>query len=358
MSFYVYIHKKKTTGEVFYVGKGTRDRDWIVKGRNPIWTKIYKKHGCVVEILANNLQEWYAFELESNLIDYYGKIVDGRGTLANLADGGETPSGEGSVRGDKTLYTFFNLVTSERITTTRLLFRKKNPSVFINGLMTGIVKVSKNWAVEGKITEADIEAFLSGYKGVYSKTLDKTKYNFVKLSTGEVFNLTRHELVEFDSSLAGSNLAHLITGAVRTYKGWAMEETLKNFSIECLINPLKGDRSRNSDKNSYVFKNLTTGELFEGTRSEFKNKHNIDPFTLFLKSKNCLTVGGWCLISKEKEALRTTAQDRTIYKLEHKTGEIFIGTRKEFKEKFKYAFDKLVAPTNPQKTHKGWKLVN
>lgn len=93
MDFYVYLHRKKTTGEVFYVGKGTRDRAWKHSSRNGYWKKVSKKYGYTVEIVLDNLQEWYALELEKDLISYYGRKNLGDGTLVNLTDGGEGSSG-------------------------------------------------------------------------------------------------------------------------------------------------------------------------------------------------------------------------------------------------------------------------
>ena len=89
MNFYVYLHRKKTTGEVFYIGKGKGNRAWSKKGRNDHWNRVAKKHGFTVEVHTNDIQEWYAFELERELIAYYGRVQDGTGTLVNYTDGGE-----------------------------------------------------------------------------------------------------------------------------------------------------------------------------------------------------------------------------------------------------------------------------
>lgn len=36
--FYVYLHRKKTTKEVFYVGKGSGDRVWSRAGRSSLFS--------------------------------------------------------------------------------------------------------------------------------------------------------------------------------------------------------------------------------------------------------------------------------------------------------------------------------
>lgn len=91
--FYVYLHRRLSNGEVFYVGKGYGSRSHSLKSRSRYWHSIVKKHGYTVEIVACGLQEWYAFELEQELIAYYGRKDCGYGQLCNLTDGGEGSSG-------------------------------------------------------------------------------------------------------------------------------------------------------------------------------------------------------------------------------------------------------------------------
>ena len=64
MDFYVYVHKKKTNGEVFYVGKGSGKRAWSAFGRNSMWKRTADKYGWLVEIVQDKLQDWYAFECQ------------------------------------------------------------------------------------------------------------------------------------------------------------------------------------------------------------------------------------------------------------------------------------------------------
>lgn len=82
-SHYVYLHKRASDGRVFYVGKGFGKRAWKKTQRSDWWKRIEAKHGRTVEIFMDGLQEWYAFELEAELIDFYG-----RENLCNLRDGG------------------------------------------------------------------------------------------------------------------------------------------------------------------------------------------------------------------------------------------------------------------------------
>lgn len=88
MDFCVYLHRKKTNNEIFYVGKGKKHRPYQKSSRNAFWRSVVSKHGYIVEIVESGLQEWYALELETDLINLYGKRQDGDGILVNLADGG------------------------------------------------------------------------------------------------------------------------------------------------------------------------------------------------------------------------------------------------------------------------------
>lgn len=85
--FYVYLHRKATTGKVFYVGKGTSYRAYDKIGRSNWWKNIVAKHGYSIEFYISGVQDWYAIEVEKELIAYYG-----RENLCNMTDGGDGAS--------------------------------------------------------------------------------------------------------------------------------------------------------------------------------------------------------------------------------------------------------------------------
>lgn len=85
----VYIHKKKTDGEVFYVGKGIETRPYNTKHRSDWWIRIEKKYGRDVEIITDGLTNDEAIQLEIKTIAKYGRLNLGTGTLCNMTDGGE-----------------------------------------------------------------------------------------------------------------------------------------------------------------------------------------------------------------------------------------------------------------------------
>lgn len=80
--FYVYAHRRKTDGSIFYVGKGQGNRCNVSFGRNPWWHHIAEKHGWEVEILAGNLTNKEAMAREKL------EIASRKG-LVNLTTGGE-----------------------------------------------------------------------------------------------------------------------------------------------------------------------------------------------------------------------------------------------------------------------------
>lgn len=91
--FYVYLHKKKTTGEVFYVGKGSGRRANVSSHRSSFWRSVVAKHGRDVVFVITDAPEELTFEIEKALIQYYGRRDCGTGQLVNQTDGGESPAG-------------------------------------------------------------------------------------------------------------------------------------------------------------------------------------------------------------------------------------------------------------------------
>jgi ribosomal protein S27AE len=87
--YYVYLHKRKGTNKVFYVGKGSKNRNGqrsgMTKHRNRWWHNVVNKDGGFdVEIYQDNLSEEEAYKLEKKLIAEIGLE-----NLTNLTEGGE-----------------------------------------------------------------------------------------------------------------------------------------------------------------------------------------------------------------------------------------------------------------------------
>jgi hypothetical protein len=89
-SYYIYLHRRKSDGKPFYVGKGKGYRAWATHGRSTHWKRISAKHGSGVEIVFDNLTENESFELEQTTLKelkYFGYA------LCNKTIGGEGLSG-------------------------------------------------------------------------------------------------------------------------------------------------------------------------------------------------------------------------------------------------------------------------
>lgn len=86
----VYLHRRKDTNEVFYVGIATRkDRPTSKRSRSIFWKGVAKKYGYTVEIFASGISKEKAKEIEIELIAKYGRRDIGEGSLVNLTDGGD-----------------------------------------------------------------------------------------------------------------------------------------------------------------------------------------------------------------------------------------------------------------------------
>lgn len=90
--FYVCVWIKKDTNNVFYVGKGTKNRYKDLSMRNKYFLNIVHKIGMDnidIKIIENNLTEQEAFAKEKEYIKYY---KDNGIKLANMTSGGEGSS--------------------------------------------------------------------------------------------------------------------------------------------------------------------------------------------------------------------------------------------------------------------------
>lgn len=82
----IYLHKKKDTETVFYVGIGsTLKRAYEKINRNKYWKNIVSKYGYDIHITHKDICWEEACSIEKYLIDFYRKI----NPLTNLTDGGE-----------------------------------------------------------------------------------------------------------------------------------------------------------------------------------------------------------------------------------------------------------------------------
>ena len=91
--YYVYHHYKTDSNELFYIGKGVRERAISTENRNIYWHNIVSKHGCSIRIIAQNLTQEEAFSIEKDEIKKYGRLNNETGVLVNMTDGGDGAKG-------------------------------------------------------------------------------------------------------------------------------------------------------------------------------------------------------------------------------------------------------------------------
>ena len=75
--YYCYVHRRKDTGEVFYVGSGRLNRYTQMCNRSALWKQIADTAGFYADIVVRNLTEKQAREIETDFILFYaGNIVN------------------------------------------------------------------------------------------------------------------------------------------------------------------------------------------------------------------------------------------------------------------------------------------
>lgn len=262
--FYVYLHKKKTNGEVFYVGKGCGKRKDSLTGRSNLWGRIAKKHGHYVELAKDNISEDDAFKLEVELIFKYGRIDMKTGTLANHTDGGEGSTG---VLGnyDSTVYTFAH-DDGRIIKSTPLGMIKEhgcNPSA-VSGVVGGSKKSICGWWLNHVGTRKTPKL------GAESPHADQTKYLFVTADGKEEY-CTRIDLCE-KYNIRQTGVSKLINGANKSACGWYLDHV--KFKKETIRDLPTGEKHHGYCSEIYMWIH-DNGTIFESTKLVFREKYGL-----------------------------------------------------------------------------------
>ena len=86
----VYAHYKLSNNEIFYIGKGISNKRPYEKSKRGLhWKNIVNKYGYYITIIANNLTNEEAIEIEKSQIEKYGRTDKNTGVLINKTDGGD-----------------------------------------------------------------------------------------------------------------------------------------------------------------------------------------------------------------------------------------------------------------------------
>ena len=127
-------------------------------------------------------------------------------------------------------------------------------------------------------------------------------------------------------------------------------------------------RTTFGDQNNYMFYNIKSNELFEGKIFEFIDKYNLVRNKLMrIIRKEIRHHHNWIILWNKrlpsKEEIHNTTKnhniDNNIYNIKHKTGDVFVGTRKEFTIKTNISISSRKRFFNKKTVQwKGWILVD
>ena len=93
-NFCLYIHRKLTNNEIFYVGIGSSTRPYSIKDRNKFWKNVVAKYGYSIQVVYTNLTKEEAIEAEQFCIQTIGRRDLATGPLVNLTAGGDGALGK------------------------------------------------------------------------------------------------------------------------------------------------------------------------------------------------------------------------------------------------------------------------
>jgi hypothetical protein len=163
--YYIYRHVRIDTGEVFYIGVGTKlkrfrnyEREFYRafcngrdSGRGSIWKNIAAKTKYEVEVLGEFDSYESALKKEVELISLYGRINISTGTLANLTDGGKGMSG------------FTHTQESRKKMSLSKSGKKKEESTVLKGIQT---RRANGWVISDEQRRKVSAAMIGNKNGV------------------------------------------------------------------------------------------------------------------------------------------------------------------------------------------------
>lgn len=139
-------------------------------------------------------------------------------------------------------------------------------------LESEVLALEDRWIKQGKldpycvnIGDAECGASFGSGHPSYDHTIHKFEYK-----TGEIFESTQQEFGKTYGIPKGMVCA-LINERIKTAHGWRLFGTDHSFDLG-----FKGKKHYNYDHTIYTFEHTETGERFEGTQYEFREKFSLD----------------------------------------------------------------------------------
>ena len=220
--FYVYLHRRKTDGKVFYVGKGMGRRAWNVSTRSTDWLDCVEDHGYTIDVVVKSIREVCAFSIEVALISFHASEY-----LVNKTNGGDGLSGwvppakwinartgNKNPRYDSTVYAFFHKDHGIVNLTKSDFSEKYAVNIFgVYSICSGSRSHVGGWHLDGTIPNFQ--------KGAMHPSYDHTEFNFTHKEHGNVI-CTRYHLCK-KYNINRSNLNEMIRGVYKTSKGWRLK---------------------------------------------------------------------------------------------------------------------------------------
>jgi hypothetical protein len=282
--YYVYLHRRASDNEIFYVGKGKGRRAYKNDRRSSLWNSIKDKHGLVIEIYKDNLSEKEALDIEMSLIKTIGRIDLGTGTLANFTDGGDTTNLSPTARQKISEKAKARVITDEQ----RRRRSEEKTGKFKSNPFVELINLDGS-KISGKFSE----------------------------------------LLEFFGRPYYARLRNLIAGRTRSFDNWVI-----NVGDDPI---LKLKEMRSSTKES-IFTFVSIDAVVDMTRVEFELKYKIKSSPIFSSSdNNRRIIKGWAVVrdgetaEQVQELIKKIKTNRT-YIFAHISGDEFIGTVKELSE--------------------------
>ncbi len=236
--FYVYIHRRKSDGQIFYVGKGTRDRAWAKDGRNSHWHNVANKHGFTHHIISRFSSEVCAFSLERALIGFYG-----RKNLVNKTDGGEGVSGHKPTGCRRLMMSL------------RRLGKKKSPE-HIEAVRTRHIGAKRTQKTCDRIAEKAKTRLSDPRKHWRTTEVVSTWWH----EDGEIRRATHIEMAQ-EFSLSIEALKRIEIGKWFAHKGWKVAG-VRNYTMQYL------SVCKKTNNTIYVWHKKGSNS-FVGTRNDF-----------------------------------------------------------------------------------------